>query len=225
MYFINCRFTVASSNCTPLGATWWETFHWGLTCIKRPWLTTGELTPNETSSKNVIVRYWIIWSTIWAWPNVDWTVIILSHSSLFISDHYVSWDFHIYYPLFKILSVFRWIHHCTTMLCFSVELNSFFIYKSSGTVSKLHLTMVYHLKNNGYILPIHHFRLVRSFFLWCISILFRIYYYEYISRLLTNGSPLINQFWTFLFKTQLNSHTYYLHLHNFYFIGYYCYYT
>ena len=77
-------------------------------------------------------------------------------------------------------------------------------------------------KQRFYFLPIHHFRLVRSFFLWCISILFRIYYYEYISRLLTYGSPLINQFWIFLFKTQLNSHTYYLHFHNFYFIGYYC---
>ena len=149
IYFISCRFTVAISNCTPLGTTWWETFHWGLTCIKR--LTTGELTPNEALSKNVIVRYWIIWSTIWAWPNVDWTVTILSDSSLFISGHYVSWDSYIYYPLFKILSLFGWIHHCTTMLCFSVELNSFFIYKSSGTVSKLYLTMVYHLKNNGLI--------------------------------------------------------------------------
>ena len=134
---------------SPLGATWWETFHWGLTCIKR--LTTGELTPNKALSKNLIVRYWIIWSTIWAWPNVDWTVTILSDSSLFISGHYVSWDSYIYYPLFKILSLFGWIHHCTTMLCFSVELNSFFIYKSSGTVSKLYLTMVYHLKNNGFI--------------------------------------------------------------------------
>ena len=145
IYFINCRFTVAINNCTPLGATWWETFHWGLTCIKR--LTT----PNEALSKNIIVRYWIIWSTIWAWPNVDWTVTILSDSSLFISGHYVSWDSNIYYPLFKILSLFGWIHHCTTMLCFSVELNSFFIYKSPGTVSKLYLTMVYHLKNNGFI--------------------------------------------------------------------------
>ena len=148
IYFINCRFTVAISNCTPLGATWWETFHWGLTCVKQ--LTTGELTPNEALSKNVIVRYWIIWSTIWAWPNVDWTVTILSDSSFFISGHCVSWDY-IYYPLFKILSLFGWMHHCTTMLCFSVGLNSFFIYKSSGTVSKLYLTMVYHLKNNGFI--------------------------------------------------------------------------
>ena len=80
------------------------------------------------------------------------------------------------------------------------------------------------LKQRFYILPIHHFRLVSINFLWCISILFRMYYYDYISRLLTYGSLLINQFWIFLFKKQLNSHTYYLHFHNLYFIDYYCYY-
>ena len=109
--FINCRFTVAISNCTPLEATWWETFHWDLTCVKR--LTTGELAPNEPLSNNIIVRYWIIWSTIWAWPNVDWTVTILSDSSLFISGHYVSWDSYIHYPLFKNVSFFGWIHECS----------------------------------------------------------------------------------------------------------------
>ena len=109
--FINCRFAVAISNCIPLEATWWETFHWDLTCVKR--LTTGELAPNGALCNNIIVRYWIIWSTIWAWPNVDWTVTILSDSSLFISGHYVSWDSYIYYPLFKNVSLFGWIHKCS----------------------------------------------------------------------------------------------------------------
>ena len=217
IYFTNCRFTVAISNCTPLGAT----FHRGLTCVKR--LTTGELAPNEALSNNIIVRYWIIWSTIWAWPNVDWTVTILSDSSLLISVHYVSWDSYIYYPLLKIVSLFGWIHHCTTMLCFSAGLNSFFIQIIRHCLKAISYNGV-SLKQRFYFLPIHHFRLVRSF-LWCISILFRIYYYDYISRLLTYGSPLINQFWIFLFKTQLNSHTYSLHFHNLYFIGYCCYYT
>ena len=149
---------------------------------------------------------------------------ILSDSSLFISGHYVSWDSYIYYALFKILSLSGCIHHCTTMLCFSVRLNSFFIQIIWHCLKAISYNGV-SLKQQFYFLPIHHFRLVWSFFLWCISILFRIYYYDYISRLLTYGSPLINQFWIFLFKTQLNSHTYYLHFHNFYFIGYYCYYT
>ena len=223
-YFINCRFTVAISNCTPLGTTWWETFHCGLTCVKR--LTTGELAPNEALSNNIIVRYWIIWSTIWAWPNVDWTVTILSDYSLFIWGHYVSWDSYIYYPLFKNVSLFGWIHRCTTMLYFSVGLNSFFIQITRHCLKAISYNGV-SLRQRFYFLPIHNSSFSTRFdhFLWCISILFRIYYYDYISRLLTYGSPLMNQFWIFLFKTQLNSHTYYLHFHNFYFIDYCCYYT
>ena len=146
------------------------------------------------------------------WPNVDWTVTILSHSSLFISGHYVSRDSYIYYPLFKNVSLFGWIHECT------VGLNSFFIQIIRHFLKAISYNGV-SLKQRFYFL------LVRSFFLWCISILFRMYYYDYISRLLTHGSPLINQFWIFLFKTQLNWHTYYLHFHNFYFIDYYCYHT
>ena len=80
------------------------------------------------------------------------------------------------------------------------------------------------LKQRVYFLPIHHFQLVFDHFLWCINILFRMHYYDYISRLLTYRSSLINKFWIFLFKKQLNSHTYYLHFHDFYFIDYYCYY-
>ena len=56
--FINCRSAVAISNCTPLGATWWETFHWGLTCVK--WLTTGELAPNEALFNNMsMAQCWL----------------------------------------------------------------------------------------------------------------------------------------------------------------------
>ena len=50
---------------------------------------------------------------------------ILSDSSLFISSHYVSWDSYLLPTLQK--SLFGLIHHCTTMLCFSVGLNSFFV--------------------------------------------------------------------------------------------------
>ena len=147
-------------------------------------------------------------------------------------DHFV-WFFSFYFGslcFMRLLHLLSTLQKCisfwmdTRMPCFSVGLNSFFIQIIRHCLKAISYNGV-SLKQRFYFLPIHHFRLVRSFFLWCISIVFRMYYYDYISRLLTYGSPLINQFWIFLFKTQLNSHTYYLHFHNFYFIDYYCYHT
>ena len=147
---------------------------------------------------------------------------IFSDSSLFffISGHYDSRDSYIYYPLFKILSLFGWIHHCTTMLCFSVGLNSFFMYIIRHCLKPISYNGV-SLKQRFYFLPIHHFRLVRPFFMMHQHLISNILLWLHFSSI---------NIWEPSYESILNISVQntikftHAHFHNFYFIGYHCYY-